>query len=91
MISQEAAQLIARRVAGAIDDRAVCLLGSRPLGAIYPPTLLDHVRATSELVVEETFGPVLPIIRCPNEIDQIISIAKRDQVWTFRSSLLEQD
>ncbi|WP_253075148.1 aldehyde dehydrogenase family protein [Bradyrhizobium sp. 164] len=36
---------------------------------------MDHVRATSELVVEETFGPVLPIIRCPNDIDQIISIA----------------
>ncbi|WP_407185250.1 phosphonoacetaldehyde dehydrogenase [Bradyrhizobium centrosematis] len=75
VISQEAAQLIARRVAGAIDEGAVRLFGSQPDGAFYPPTLLDHVRATSELVVEETFGPVLPIIRCPNDIDQIISIA----------------
>ncbi|MBB4376354.1 phosphonoacetaldehyde dehydrogenase [Bradyrhizobium sp. SBR1B] len=75
VISQEAAQLIARRVAGAIDDGAVRLLGSRPDGAFFPPTLLDRVRTTSELVVEETFGPVLPIIRCPNDIDEIISIA----------------
>ncbi|MFB6464046.1 phosphonoacetaldehyde dehydrogenase [Bradyrhizobium tunisiense] len=75
VISREAAQLIARRVADAIDVGAVLLLGNQPDGAFYPPTLLDHVSSTAELVVEETFGPVLPIIRCPNDIDQIISIA----------------
>lgn len=89
-INHEAAQLIARRVAGAIDVGAVRLLGSRPHGAFYPPTRLDHVRATSELVVEETFGPVPPIIRCPNDIDQILT-RECDQVWTFRRNLLEPD
>ncbi|MGY3346996.1 acyl-CoA reductase-like NAD-dependent aldehyde dehydrogenase [Bradyrhizobium sp. USDA 4459] len=62
VISQEAARLIGRRVTGAIDDGAVRLLGGRPHGAFHQPKLQDHVRATSELVVEETFGPVLPII-----------------------------
>lgn len=75
VISREAAQLIARRVADAVDEGATLLLGNEPDGAFYPPTLLDHVSRTSELVVEETFGPVLPIIRCPNDLDQIMSIA----------------
>ncbi|WFU39727.1 phosphonoacetaldehyde dehydrogenase [Bradyrhizobium sp. CB82] len=79
VISREAAQLIARRVADAVDAGATLLLGNQPNGASYPPTLLDHVSPTSELVMEETFGPVLPIIRCPNDVDQIISIANATQ------------
>ncbi|WP_253075689.1 MULTISPECIES: aldehyde dehydrogenase family protein [unclassified Bradyrhizobium] len=54
----------------AIDDGRSGYSAVGPHGAFYPPTLLDHVRATSELVVEETFGPVLPIIHCPNDIEQ---------------------
>ncbi|MCP3460470.1 MULTISPECIES: phosphonoacetaldehyde dehydrogenase [unclassified Bradyrhizobium] len=75
VINQEAAELIARRVTDAVDAGATLLLGNVPDGASYPPTLLDHVSPRSELVIEETFGPVLPIIRCPNDVDQIISIA----------------
>jgi aldehyde dehydrogenase (NAD+) len=75
VISREAAELIARRVAAAVASGAVVRLGGQPNGAFYPPTLLDHVSPTTELVAEETFGPVLPIIRCPNDVDEIISIA----------------
>ncbi|WP_315716403.1 MULTISPECIES: phosphonoacetaldehyde dehydrogenase [unclassified Bradyrhizobium] len=75
VISEDAAQLIARRVAGAVAAGARLLLGGEPRGAFYPPTLLDHVSPACELVAEETFGPVLPIIRCNNDIDEIIRIA----------------
>jgi aldehyde dehydrogenase (NAD+) len=75
VINLEAARLIARRVDDAIDAGSKLLLGNRPDGACYPPTLVDHVSPTCELVQEETFGPVLPIIRCPNDVDQIIAIA----------------
>jgi phosphonoacetaldehyde dehydrogenase len=75
VISRDAAELIARRVADAVASGAVMLRGGRPDGAFHPPTLLDHVPPAAELVAEETFGPVLPIIRCPNDVDAIISIA----------------
>jgi phosphonoacetaldehyde dehydrogenase len=75
VISLEAARLIARRVDDAIGAGGKLLLGNQPDGASYPPTLVDHVSPSCELVQEETFGPVLPIIRCPNDVDQIITIA----------------
>ena len=32
-----------------------------------PPIVVDRVSHESELVIEETFGPVIPIIRVPND------------------------
>jgi aldehyde dehydrogenase (NAD+) len=75
VISRDAADLIARRVADAMALGAVMRLGGEPDGAFFPPTLLDHVSPAAELVAEETFGPILPIIRCPNDVDGIIAIA----------------
>jgi aldehyde dehydrogenase (NAD+) len=37
--------------------------------------MLDQVPRDCELVREETFGPVLPIIRCPHDVEHIIAIA----------------
>src|SRR5215204_314295 len=42
---------------------------------IDPPTDVDHVPYDCELVREETFGPVIPIIRCPNDIESVIRIS----------------
>jgi hypothetical protein len=39
------------------------------------PTVVDHVPYDAKLVGEVTFGPVLPIIRCPNDIAEVIRIA----------------
>ncbi|NPU13445.1 MULTISPECIES: phosphonoacetaldehyde dehydrogenase [Bradyrhizobium] len=75
VISEDAAQLIARRVDGAVAAGARLLLGGEPRGAFCPPTLLDHVPPACELVAEETFGPVLPIIRCNNDIEEIVMTA----------------
>ena len=33
------------------------------------------LRRLEQLVREETFGPVLPIIRCPDDVEHIIAIA----------------
>ncbi len=43
-------------------------------GAVYSPTVLDHVPADCELVMEETFGPPIPIIRV-RDIDHAIEVA----------------
>ena len=42
-------------------------------GALYSPTVLDHVRPEMTLVREETFGPVSPVIRFKT-LDEAIAI-----------------
>ena len=37
--------------------------GNDRRGALFPPTVVDHVDPRAELVREETFGPAIPIIR----------------------------
>jgi acyl-CoA reductase-like NAD-dependent aldehyde dehydrogenase len=37
--------------------------------------VVDGVPADSELVREETFGPVIPIIRCPDDIGAVIKLS----------------
>uniref|UniRef100_UPI0013DD31F4 aldehyde dehydrogenase family protein n=1 Tax=Stenotrophomonas maltophilia TaxID=40324 RepID=UPI0013DD31F4 len=44
-------------------------------GALFAPIVVDHVPYDCELVREETFGPVIPIIRCPDDIGEVIRIS----------------
>ena len=63
VIDVEAAKLFEARVNEAVSQGAQLLYGNERDGALYPPTLLDHVQPGMTLVREETFGPVSPIIR----------------------------
>ena len=63
-----------RRRRGREGRRSFCT-ATTAQGALYPPTVVDHVPYDCELVHEETFGPVIPIIRCPNDIAQVIRIS----------------
>jgi len=74
VVSEEAATLFETRVNEAVSLGAQLLHGNNREGAVYPPTVVDHVPYDCELVREETFGPVIPIIRCKN-LDEIIEIA----------------
>jgi aldehyde dehydrogenase (NAD+) len=74
VISEDIARVIETRVTRAIQDGASLLAGHERRGAVYTPTVLDHVKPTSELVMSETFGPVAPIIRFQS-IDDAIQIA----------------
>jgi acyl-CoA reductase-like NAD-dependent aldehyde dehydrogenase len=75
VIHERAAQLFEARVNDALDQGAKLLLGNERKGALYPATVVDHVPHTCELVREETFGPVIPIIRVPNKIEEVIKIS----------------
>ena len=44
-------------------EGAKLLHGNQREGALYAPTVLDHVPYDCKLVKCETFGPVSPIIR----------------------------
>jgi putative phosphonoacetaldehyde dehydrogenase len=75
VIHEGAAKLFERRVIDAVDKGAVLLHGNNRSGALYAPTVVDKVPYDCELVHQETFGPVIPIIRCPNDIAEIIRIS----------------
>jgi putative phosphonoacetaldehyde dehydrogenase len=63
VIDAEAAEVMERRVNDAVGQGARLLWGNQRKGALYSPTVVDHVRPEMELVRLETFGPVSPVIR----------------------------
>jgi putative phosphonoacetaldehyde dehydrogenase len=75
VIHEGAAKLFERRVIDAVEKGAVLLHGNNRTGALYAPTVVDKVPYDCELVHQETFGPVIPIIRCPNDIAEVIRIS----------------
>lgn len=75
VIDERAAREFERRVQDAVSKGAALLHGNDRQGALYPPTVVDHVRPEMELVKEETFGPVISIIRCPDDIAEVVRIS----------------
>jgi putative phosphonoacetaldehyde dehydrogenase len=75
VIHEGAAKSFERRVNDAVAKGAILLHGNDRQGALYPPTVVDKVPYDCELVHEETFGPVIPMIRCPNDIGEVIRIS----------------
>ncbi len=75
VIHERAACEFERRVTDAVAQGAALLHGNDRRGALYPPTVVDRVPHDAELVREETFGPVIPILRCPNDIAEVIRIS----------------
>jgi putative phosphonoacetaldehyde dehydrogenase len=75
VVHERAARTFEVRVNEAVKKGARLLLGNERKGALYPATVVDRVLHTCELVHEETFGPVIPIIRVPNAIDEVIRIS----------------
>jgi len=74
VIDQAAAQLFEARVNQAVAQGARLLVGNQRQGALYSPTVLDGVQAHMPLVLQETFGPVSPILRF-GDIDEAIALA----------------
>ena len=75
VVDEEAAINIKRRIDSAITGGAKLLNGGTYSGALLSPTILDNVDLTMDLVSNETFGPVCPIIRA-KDFEDAISIAK---------------
>ena len=74
VIDEQAARLFERRVNDAVAQGARLLHGNQREGASYSPTLLDRVRGEMELVKQETFGPVSPIITFKDVDDAIAQV-----------------
>ena len=74
VIHERAATSFERRVNDAVAKGAALLYGNIRKGALYSPTVVDKVPFDCELVREETFGPVIPMIRV-KDIDDAIRVS----------------
>jgi aldehyde dehydrogenase (NAD+) len=74
VIDEPAARLFERRVADAVAQGARLLHGNVREGASYAPTLVDRVRGEMEVVKQETFGPVSPVLTFTDLDDAIAQV-----------------
>ena len=75
VINARSADLFQRRVDDAAEKGAQILHGKRNEGALFHPTVVDRVPYDCELVHEETFGPVIPIVRVKDDIAEVIRVS----------------
>ncbi len=74
VINEASAIQFESRVNDAVSKGAKLVYGNIREGALYSPTVVDHVPYDCELVREETFGPVAPVIRF-KDVDDAIRIS----------------
>jgi succinate-semialdehyde dehydrogenase / glutarate-semialdehyde dehydrogenase len=74
LINEPAREKVERLVADAVDRGARVRTGGERLpgpGFFYPPKVLDRVAPGSEMLADEVFGPVAPIVGFADEADAI--------------------
>ena len=74
LISKKAAIQVEQAVNDAVEKGAKILTGGNREDAFYEATVIDNVSPDMDLVQNETFGPIAPIIRVKN-LDEAIEIA----------------
>ena len=74
LISEKAAMQVEETVNNAVNAGAEILTGGKRNGAFYEATVIDKVTPDMDLVVNETFGPVAPLIKVKT-VDEAIQIA----------------
>ncbi len=75
VVHEKAAALFETRVHMAAEAGAEILYDPGRRGALLPPIVVDRVPHRSELVMEETFGPIVPIVRAPDDDDAVIALS----------------
>jgi len=75
VIHSKAAEIFENRVYDAQKQGAKIVYHPERKGALLPPIVVDHVPHGSELVMEETFGPIVPIVRVPDNDEEVMRIS----------------
>lgn len=75
VVHEQAAARFEQLVYSAAEQGAKVLYDPGRQGALLPPIVVDEVPHHSELVMQETFGPVIPIIRAPEDDDALIALS----------------
>ena len=89
LINEKAAMQVEQTVNNAVNAGAKILAGGIRDGAFYEATVIDNVKADMDLVVNETFGPVAPIIRV-NSVDEAIEVAN-DTEYGLQAGVFTND
>jgi putative phosphonoacetaldehyde dehydrogenase len=74
VISEESAKHLEQSALTTLRRGARLLFGNERRGALYGPTVMDHVPPDAESVQRETFGPHAPILRV-KDVDDAIRVA----------------
>jgi acyl-CoA reductase-like NAD-dependent aldehyde dehydrogenase len=85
-------KLVEAHVRDAVDKGARVLRGGRPgsgPGLFYEPTVLVDVDHTMRCMTEETFGPLLPIMKVANA-DEAIRLAN-DSAYGLQAAVFSRD
>jgi len=71
LINEEAAERVQSLVDDAVDKGAKLVRGGKHRGSYFEPTVLDSVPIEAQIASEETFGPVVTIVRVKSIADAI--------------------
>ena len=75
VVNARSAEMFENRVLAAAKQGAKILYHPERKGAVLPPITVDFVDPKSELVYEETFGPIIPIIRVSADDNEVIRVS----------------
>lgn len=75
VIHDKAAETFEKRVYDAEKQGAKVLYDPGRKGALLPPIVVDHVPHDSELVFEETFGPIVPVVRVSDDDTELMKVS----------------
>ena len=89
LISKKAAMQVEQAVNDAVEKGAKILTGGNREDAFYEATVIDNVSPDMDLVQNETFGPIAPIIRVKN-LDEAIEIAN-DTEYGLQAGVFTND
>src|SRR5579875_3154946 len=78
LINRQAAERVQMLVDDAVAKGAELLRGGKHNNSYFEPTILDNVPLTANIAWEETFGPVVTIIRVKN-VDEAIEIVNKSK------------
>lgn len=92
LITAAALQRVEQKVADAVAAGAKVVTGGKRAGShgfFFEPTLLTQVTQKMNIMQEETFGPVLPVMKF-STLDEVIALAN-DSEYGLTSSIFTQN
>ncbi|PAD38974.1 aldehyde dehydrogenase [Terribacillus sp. 7520-G] len=93
LVSKDRLETVEEMVAAAEEEGAVCIIGGKRAdaekGYFYEPTILANVQHDSEIIKNEIFGPVVPIVTF-TDLEEAIEMGN-DTEYGLSSSVYTED